>query len=222
MKSLTLLALLVFAAAGVPTFALAAEERADVLRAINWVENPSNHSRRGAHGELGPYQFMAQTWRLHTRKPFHLAVVREHADEIAVKHYEWLCKGLRDAGIDPNPYNVALAWNSGLGAVTSGRVPMITYNYAERVHNLVDAQRAQRIAANRRDGLIVAVASAISTAEVRFTLEPNAPRFVLVTEPLYEPIVVTDKTPVSTRAVAQADKPAFTLSPAPTFAFVVP
>ena len=35
--------------------------------------------------------------RLHTRKPFSLAVVREHADEIATKHYEWLKRGLEKA-----------------------------------------------------------------------------------------------------------------------------
>lgn len=127
-----------------------ASERWETLRAINWVENPTNHTRPGAFGELGPYQFRPQTWRMHTRKPFSWAVERAHADEIAVKHYEWLRRELREAGIDPSPYNIALAWNSGIGAVTSGRVPRISYDYANRVANLVAAQKARLSAAPRQ------------------------------------------------------------------------
>lgn len=178
--------------------AVQAAERADVLRAINWVENPTNHTRRGSKGELGPYQFMPKTWRLHTKKPFNLAVVREHADEVAVKHYEWIRAGLQNAGIDPSPYNIALAWNSGLGAVTGGRVPMVTYNYAERVQNLVEVQR--------RDRAIAAAAApsrpAAPAKPVAFSLEAPAfvlntqtqgPRFALETEPAFEPVVYTEK-----------------------------
>jgi len=121
-----------------------ASDRWETLRAINWVENPTNHKRRGAFGELGPYQFRPQTWRMHTKKPFAWAVEREHADEVAVKHHEWLRRELREAGIDPSPYNIALAWNSGLGAVTNGRVPRVTYDYANRVANLVADQKARQ------------------------------------------------------------------------------
>jgi hypothetical protein len=123
-----------------------ATDRWETLRAINWVENPTNHTRRGAFGELGPYQFRPQTWRMHTKKPFAWAVERAHADEVAVKHYEWLRRELREAGIDPSPYNIALAWNSGLGAVTNGRVPRATYDYANRVANLVGDQKARQTA----------------------------------------------------------------------------
>jgi hypothetical protein len=123
-----------------------ASDRWETLRAINWVENPTNHTRRGAFGELGPYQFRPQTWRMHTTKPFAWAVERAHADEVAVKHYEWLRRELREAGIDPSPYNIALAWNSGLGAVTNGRVPRVTYDYANRVSNLVAEQKSRQTA----------------------------------------------------------------------------
>ncbi len=187
-----------------------AAERAETLRAINWVENPTNHTRPGSRGELGPYQFMPQTWRLHTRMPFSRAVVREQADAVAVRHYEWIEEGLRDAGIDPNPYNIALAWNCGLGAVKSGRIPAMSYHYAERVQNLVEQQRARRQAAlaaatteNRtQPALAKPTAAPIQTTQTEpmFAFDASAatpPRFVVATtELLYAPAlptVVTEK-----------------------------
>lgn len=161
----------------------AAGDRADTLRAINLVENPTNHTRRGSKGELGPYQFRVQTWRMHTRKPFSLAVVREHADEVAIKHYEWIKRGLTDSGIDPSPFNIAMAWNSGLGAVTNGRVPTVTYNYAERVHNLVEVQQQQRAVASGR--------ASRAKAGVDVALRPAAPRFSLEATPLHFPAAST-------------------------------
>ncbi len=218
MKQLLSLAALLSAIAGLPTVALADAERADVLRAINWVENPTNHTRRGAHGELGPYQFRANTWRLHTRKSFNLAVIREHADEVAMQHYEWIKRGLQRAGVDPHPYNIALAWNSGLGSVLNGKVPAVTYNYAQRVTNLVESQRAQRramaAAPAARSVATTSVAAPVFRLDgagepVRFTLGSEQPVFVVQTEPLYEPVVVTEKTaPARAVAVAPAPVPA--------------
>jgi hypothetical protein len=216
---------------------LGASERAETLRAINWVENPTNHTRRGSRGELGPYQFMPQTWRLHTRAPFSQAVVREQADAIAAKHYEWLKDGLRDAGIDPNPYNIALAWNCGLGAVKSGRIPAVSYGYAERVQNLVEQQRAGRqaalAAATRENATQPALPETVpaesSQPRPMFAFEPSAnaaPRFVVaVEEPLYAPpipTIVTEKTVVvASAATKPAEQPAksakITLEDAPMF-----
>lgn len=209
----------------------AAADRAETLRAINWVENPTNHSRRGSKGELGPYQFRAETWRMHTKKPFSLAVVREHADEVAIKHYDWIKRGLTAAGIDPSPFNIALAWNSGLGAVLSGRVPTITYNYAERVHNLVETQRMQREHLRRQLASVstppvpTVASSKNSDLTVRFSLEPAAPRFVIQTGPdPLEPVVYTRETVERpTTAVAiNLDAPVFTLpsAAAPRFALI--
>jgi hypothetical protein len=184
-----------------------AAERDETLRAINWVENPTNHTRRGSKGELGPYQFRSQTWRLHTKKPFSLAVVREHADEVAIKHYEWIKRGLREAGIEATPFNVALAWNSGLGAVVRGQVPTVSYHYAERVSNLVDTQRAHRAVAataarpqpeHPAPRFTLAAATGESPALSFSVVEPKAARFALATEPHYEPVVLTDKTLPST------------------------
>lgn len=208
----------------------AAGDRADTLRAINLVENPTNHTRRGSKGELGPYQFRVQTWRMHTRKPFSLAVVREHADEVAIKHYEWIKRGLTDSGIDPNPFNIAMAWNSGLGAVTNGRVPTVTYNYAERVHNLVEAQQQQRAVAAVRQSRAkagVGVDVALRSATPRFSLDATplhfpaaagTALFALKTEPQpsEEPTVYTDRAAPVAAVVTVASAPtgtahAFTL-----------
>lgn len=181
-----------------------ASERAETLRAINWVENPTNHTRPGSRGELGPYQFMPQTWRRHTRTPFSRAVVREQADAVAVRHYEWIKDGLRDAGIDPSSYNIALAWNCGLGAVKSGRIPAVSYYYAERVQNLVEQQRARRQAAlaaatteNRtRPPLPAPSADPMQATQPEsmfaFDTSTDTPRFVVAaTEPLYAPSIPT-------------------------------
>jgi hypothetical protein len=123
-----------FALTGVAAFA---SQRWETLQAINWVENPRNSTRVGPCGELGPYQFRISTWRMHTRKPFSLAVQREAADEVAVKHYEWLKRGLESGGIQPTPFNIALAWNAGLDQVVNGRPPASAYAYADQVNNLV-------------------------------------------------------------------------------------
>lgn len=218
----------------------AASERAETLRAINWVENPTNHTRPGSRGELGPYQFMRQTWRLHTRVPFSRAIQREQADAVAVAHYEWIADGLREVGIDPNPFNIALAWNCGLGAVKSGRIPAVSYGYAERVQNLVERQRAHQQAALAQSTAEMATKPALPDGpEPFFIFNPSAgatPKFVLATmEPLYEPAVptvFTDKTkPVAVADAGGAEvvptikieeKPMFTLSSvaAPRFALI--
>lgn len=172
-----------------------ASDRWETLRAINWVENPTNHTRRGAFGELGPYQFRPQTWRMHTRKPFEWAVERVHADEVAVKHYEWLRRELQEAGIDPSPYNIALAWNSGLTSVISGRVPRVTYDYANRVANLVAQQKARQPVAvasrsDRRAPKPAAIAFDLNRAP-RIVFNPPKAAFQLPA-PLEEPSVSGD------------------------------
>jgi len=133
----------VIAAAG----ELLASDRWETLQAINLVENPRNSPKPGANGELGPYQFRESTWRMHTSKPFSMAVEREHADEVAVMHYEWLRSGLERNGLQASSYNIALAWNAGLGAVVKGRVGNGTRGYAMRVVNLVEELNQNQLAA---------------------------------------------------------------------------
>jgi len=129
-------------------FAFAAQtiaaDRWETLRAINWVENPTNQTKVGRFGELGPYQFRPATWKMHTDKPFSLAVQRQQADEVAVKHYEWIKRVFEQSGVEVNAFNIALAWNSGVDAVLAGRSPSASYNYAERVNNLVETFREGR------------------------------------------------------------------------------
>lgn len=120
--------------------------RADTLQAINWVENPSDSPRPGKCGELGAYQFRAATWQMHTQRPFTDAINRQCSDEVAVLHYEWLKTSLTRAGVEPTPYNIALAWNAGLGAVVRGRAPAVSHDYAQRVTNLVTDLRSRAVA----------------------------------------------------------------------------
>ena len=113
-----------------------AASRWATLQAIHVLENPHNLPRPGAHGELGAYQFRASTWRMHTKTPFSSAINRQISDAVAVRHYDYLKKGLEAAGLQATPYYIALAWNSGLGAATSGRSPAVSHDYAQRAANL--------------------------------------------------------------------------------------
>ena len=115
---------------------LQAAGRETVLEVIRNLENPRNLSRPGPRGELGPYQFRVDTWRMHSTAPFSRALDRGAAEEVAVRHYEWIRRGLEKAGMTASPYNVALAWNGGLAATVGGRAPRAAHRYAERAANL--------------------------------------------------------------------------------------
>ena len=125
--------------------AAVASERWDTLRAINEVENPTNHTHYGPKGELGPYQFRRDTWRQYTQRPFNLATNHALSDEVAALHYDHIRRELRAAGIDPTTFNIAMAWNCGINAVLSGRIPAVTYSYAQRVGNLVESYRREAL-----------------------------------------------------------------------------
>jgi hypothetical protein len=127
---------------------LRAGEQWETLQAIHLIENPQNSPRPGSHGELGAYQFRQSTWRMHTRAPFGNALVRSHADQVAVAHYDWLAEQLRRNGFRPTAYNIALAWNAGIGAVVSGRAPRASHHYAQRVVNIADDLRRATIASS--------------------------------------------------------------------------
>jgi len=160
-----------------------ASGRWETLHAINLVENPTNQTHVGRFGELGPYQFRPATWRMHTDKPFRMAIQREVADEVAVKHYEWLKRMLDQAGIEPSAFNIAMAWNCGLEAVVQGRVPSVSYNYAQRVTNLVEAysERVPPAALERkmpespRPGIYLDEHGQV----LRFRVLQDVPRFIL-------------------------------------------
>jgi hypothetical protein len=113
-----------------------ADDRAALLAAIHNLENPRDLTRPGLRGELGAYQFRPATWRMHTTIPFQQALDRETSDAVAVKHYEWIKRGLDAARVPATNYNIALAWNSGLTAAIKGRAPRAAHNYAQRAVNL--------------------------------------------------------------------------------------
>jgi hypothetical protein len=161
-----------------------ASDRWETLRAINWVENPTNQTAVGRFGELGPYQFRPGTWRMHTDKPFRLAVSKPVADEIAVKHYEWIKRTLEQRGVDANVFNIAMAWNCGVEAVLSGRAPTVSYHYAERVTNLVETFK-QRVRPVVVEDKLPAVQDRQWQLEdggetLRFRVMQDTPKFVVV------------------------------------------
>lgn len=111
-----------------------------VLSGIRYVETQDQpYPPRGKLGERGPYQFRRSTWRMHTSSSFNLAENREVANTVAKRHYAWIEDQLRASGIEPSPYKVALAWNAGVNAVIRGRVPAVSYDYANRVINIASA-----------------------------------------------------------------------------------
>jgi hypothetical protein len=129
---------------------LGAAERAATLEAIRNLENPRHLTRPGPRGELGPYQFRLDTWRMHSTLPFARANDRATSDRVAVEHYEWIKRGLERARLPASPYNVALAWNGGLSAVQKGRAPRAAHRYAERAANLAATlHEERRVAADR-------------------------------------------------------------------------
>ncbi len=182
-----LLKLLILVSALGFTIAARGADRWETLKAINWVENPTNQTQVGRFGELGPYQFRPATWRMHTQKPFRQAIQREVADEVAVKHYEWIKRTFEQAGVEPSVFNIAMAWNCGAEAVISGRVPTVSYHYAERVNNLVETLKERTRAENAAEASTPIAAEqpdaeVRSDAQVRFRILRDTPRFVLAGE----------------------------------------
>lgn len=184
-KELSSLLLIIIMALFLAT-AARASDRWETLKAINWVENPTNQTKVGRFGELGPYQFRPATWKMHTDKPFRLAIQRAEADEVAVKHYEWIKRNFERAGVEVNSFNVALAWNSGVDAVLSGRSPSVSYNYAERVTNLVETFREgrrnmteQTTLSENKTETPAAASVPWDSQEIRFRILQDTPRFVI-------------------------------------------
>jgi hypothetical protein len=63
---------------------------------------------------------------------------------VALVHYDWICTQLQRQGLPVTTYNIAMTWNAGIGAVSSGQVPQASRQYAQRVVNIArDLQRSQ-------------------------------------------------------------------------------
>jgi hypothetical protein len=113
-----------------------AQSRFATLKAIHLLENPTNRTTPGPYGELGPYQFRSVIWYKYSQSPFRHALNREASDYVAVRHYQWLKDQIERHGLPSSAYNIALAWNGGLGAVLRGHAPRAARDYAERAANL--------------------------------------------------------------------------------------
>ena len=87
---------------------------------------------------------------MHTKEPFIRALDRATADRVAVKHYEWLKRGLEAAGVPATCYNIALAWNGGLDSVISGRALGVTHDYAQRASNMAVVLSTRTLVADAR------------------------------------------------------------------------
>jgi hypothetical protein len=113
-----------------------ASERWATLEAIHQLENPRNSPQPGMLGELGPYQFREQTWRMYTQAPFSKALDRQSSDAVAVRHYDWLRSELERRGVEPSAFRIALAWNGGIGAALDKHPGAAVVDYATRAANL--------------------------------------------------------------------------------------
>jgi len=128
-----------------------ASSRWETLEAIHSVENPFDRQTPGPCGELGAYQFRQDTWRMYSHRAFNEALDRRYSDEVAVRHYDWLKATLERNGLEASIYNIALAWNAGIGAVVNGRAPASSRDYATRVENIaVDLHSRQLRVADAR------------------------------------------------------------------------
>lgn len=121
---------------GLSSTTVSALPRAITLEAIHQIENPRDLKRPGPCGELGAYQFRAETWAQHTQRPFADALDRGCSDHVAAQHYNWICERLVKNGLEASVYNVALAWNAGLNATIRGRAPRRSHDYAMRVGHI--------------------------------------------------------------------------------------
>jgi hypothetical protein len=108
---------------------LAAQSLAILLTAISMVETGGDKNAVGSRGERGEFAMIPSVVAQHggyTRKD-------------AESHAVLVQKRLVANKIDPNPFNIALAWNAGIGAVIRGNAPVKSYQYAVRVNNLYES-----------------------------------------------------------------------------------
>lgn len=100
-----------------------------LLQAVSLVETGGDPLARGAAGERGEFQMT----------PAVVAEAGGYGRREAELHMRRLERLLVHAGIDPQPFNLALAWNAGIGAVRRAKATECSYQYATRVRNLFEA-----------------------------------------------------------------------------------
>lgn len=93
------------------------------LQAVALVETGGNAHLVGKAGERGCFQMT----------PAVVASCGGYGEKEAVRWERHLERELRASGIEPIPFNLALAWNAGPSAVKRGAAPESSYHYARRV-----------------------------------------------------------------------------------------
>ena len=100
-----------------------------LAEAIRQAEN-TPHWRRGRAGERSEYQITRPVWQAYSTEPFNSS--RAEARRVALRHLAYLEQTLPH----PTPYRLALAWNAGYTAASTGNVTASSVDYANRVRNL--------------------------------------------------------------------------------------
>lgn len=108
------------------------------LRAIAERESGNDAAAVGrSHGERSKYQFTADTWALHTQRPFREATEDPRcADFVAAAHYIWLKRQLGLLHIRVTVRTLAAAWRYGqqYAKICEGS------DYAHEVENLYESE----------------------------------------------------------------------------------
>lgn len=111
-------------------------DRERFLDAVKEVETGGRLGAVGRNGERGPWQFTPAVWRQHSRESFWKAHNYPMSRHVARCHFDWIATRLSANGVIPTPQLIAAAWNCGVSATVSGRIPKSTQSYASRVTNL--------------------------------------------------------------------------------------
>ena len=107
------------------------------LRALSEIETGGDHARIGHHGERSAFQMKRMVWKKYTSRPFVEATTNpELARDIALRHMYFLAVELEKMHKPVTAYNLAVAWNGGLGIVARRTPPRDTRDYARRLDNL--------------------------------------------------------------------------------------
>ena len=131
--------------AGAPSVSAADLQRPAFLNSIAQLETGTIDVGRpcakiGRRGERSAWQISPEVWREYCEAPFTRASSDGRlAAMVAAAHLEWLRLSLEQKGRPATPYNLALAWNAGLGAVLTGKAPPGAHDYAARAVALYEA-----------------------------------------------------------------------------------
>ena len=90
------------------------------LYGLSYAEN--SHRKIGKRGELGDWQMM----------PYNVKKYGGYQMVHALMMLRDVIEDLKNRGVDPSPFNIALAWNAGPKAASMGKAPVASYHYAAK------------------------------------------------------------------------------------------